>query len=265
MDRACRALAAQLKLSWGGEPEQHILFHADENDIRRWYALIFGLPEHFFGGEYLIELTANDEFPSKPPAFKVLTPNGSYETDCFICISVGEFHARDYRSADRDPHKAFGWRPALGMAGFARECMNGLIAPVAHGLNVRTSTKTAEYQRLAAQSEAWNKQHYPVLMRSFDELLARHPDHPGVKRLHLSRALVAGRPELLFPRQDVRDLDRLRNVEFVPAMLALNANDPDKLAKAYSLWKKGPITPNLREAIIASSQGDIDRAAELLG
>ena len=49
------------------------------------------------------------------------------------------------------------------------------------------------------------------------------------------------------------------------AMLALNANDPDKLAKAYSLWKKGPITPNLREAIIASSQGDIDRAAELLG
>lgn len=267
--KSAKALAQQLKLSWTVEPETNILFTTEENNVYVWHCLMFGLPEEFFGGEYIIRLQAKDDFPSSPPSFKVLTPNGAYEIDCFICISVGEFHVKDYQSAKSDPHKSFGWRPSEGMLGFARECMNGMICDVGSGMNVLRSTKKEDFIRLAGESVHFNVTKYPEIMTSFESLADANPDHPGVKRWRLCRALRSGKEglSLHFPDQDITGLQELHNTEYVKAMLALNADDEEKLAEVFTPWKgklTGENKETIRSAIIAHSKGKIEDATALL-
>lgn len=262
------ALATQLGLSWKGQPETNILFSSDESNSYVWYCLIFGLPEKFFGGEYIIRLEAKKTFPREPPSFQVLTPNGAYQIGCYICISVGEFHTKDYRAAKVDPHKSHGWRPSEGMLGFARECLNGMISDVGHGLNVINSTKAEEFSRLADESISYNIDKHPDKMAVFESLADANPDHPGVKKWRLCRALKSGGEDLakLFPGKDVTGLQKLRNIEYVPAIVALNDGDQEKLAETFTAWK-GKLTDEnkevVRSAIIAHSHG-LTKEAEVL-
>ena len=102
----------------------NLITYVDENNLTIWYFLIKGLKDTpFEGGEYIFKLKAPDQFPHKPPSFEFCTPNGVYDIGGKICISVGEFHANDKPGSTG----SYGWRPSLGMYGFANEVLNGLI------------------------------------------------------------------------------------------------------------------------------------------
>ena len=154
------------------------------DDLKVWHFLVCNLGDPHYGGEYLLRLDAPDEFPRKPPSFSCLTPNGTYGLGGRICISIGEFHANDTAGATG----AYGWRPALGMIGFAREAVNGLTAIGGLGSGIRLLDEPPDAKRAhAAKSAEWNRSHHPKLMERVDEYAAEHPDCAAV----LGRRAVA--------------------------------------------------------------------------
>jgi len=147
---------------------ENLIPYVDETNIQIWYFLIKGLKDTpFEGGEYIFKLTAPNEFPQKPPSFEFCTPNGVYDIGGKICISVGEFHANDRPGSTG----SYGWRPSLGMYGFANEALNGLInyQYLDHGIRI-ISTSIKEKQKFAANSVEYNKKHYPELYTYFISL-----------------------------------------------------------------------------------------------
>lgn len=102
------------------EPNEHLIFTTDDNDMKQVYCLVRNLdtdetPE-WKNGVFLVKLIIPDNFPVDPPKFMLLNENGVYAINTSaICISIGHFHKDD------------GWRPVLGLAGFAREIANGMM------------------------------------------------------------------------------------------------------------------------------------------
>jgi ubiquitin-protein ligase len=125
-----------------------------------WYILIHdvtGNKNEYTGGEYLATMKVPNEFPHKPPRFTVHTPNGVYDVEKRICISIGEFHENSYV-------------PALGMAGFAQELVNGLInfEGLKNGIGILETT-LGEKLQLAQHSKEFNNRYHADKLKLIQE------------------------------------------------------------------------------------------------
>ena len=149
-----RVLLAHLRAARRADHPQ-LLWYVDEADLDVWYLGVANLGGRCASGEYIFCLRVPPGFPTKPPSLEALTPNGVYGLGGKICISIGEFHA------DR-------WRPAIGMLGFAREVLNGMLCPSALGGTggiriLATPAHLAQSPALAAGSRGYNAARLPKL------------------------------------------------------------------------------------------------------
>ena len=152
MDKLTKILSNQFKNALATNDSNLIPF-MDPIDVKNWFFLIKGLEDPFNNGEYIFKLTAPLDFPHNPPKFEFCTPNGVYDLGGAICISVGEFHTNDKPGKDG----AHGWRPSLGMYGFARQVLNGLICYDGLESGIRLITTSTEIkQKLANNSVEYN-------------------------------------------------------------------------------------------------------------
>jgi ubiquitin-protein ligase len=163
----------------------HLLPLMDERDVRQWYFLVVNLPRPYAGGEYIFRLTAKETFPHDPPSFEFITKNGVFSPGGKVCISIGEFHANSAAGETG----AYGWRPSLGMLGFAREVVNGLIDPdhLGGGIRVRNDPP-AKKAKLAAASAAYNWDAHGPLMARFLRFADDHPRHKAVRLWRMWKA-----------------------------------------------------------------------------
>lgn len=150
-----------------------------EDDVRIWHFLVVNLPPPFIDGEYIFRLDASTKFPADPPTFEFLTKNGVYETGVkTICISIGIFHA----GAAPGRTGSYGWRPVLGMIGFAREVVNGMLNTKELGSGIGIHVQTPIEQTILAESSvAYNAKKYPKLMAQFEAFAASNPTHQAVR------------------------------------------------------------------------------------
>lgn len=201
--RLSRVLQTQYKRALGEKDHPHLIPFASESNMQEWYFLVVNLPAPFAGGEYIFKLTAPEEFPQKPPGFAFCTQNGVYEPGGAICISIGEFHSNDAAGATG----AYGWRPALGMFGFAREVVNGMIDPdyLGNGIRVRNESDALK-TRYAANSIKANARDHAELMASFLEFEEAHPGHEVVRLRRMWRAAASAAE---FDYANVADPDAL--------------------------------------------------------
>lgn len=183
------------------EDSENILFLPDDSNLLVCHLMVVGLPYPYNGGEFILRLVSPDCFPQKPPEARSYTANGVYTPGSLICISIGEFHADDRKSVDGG---AVGWRPALGIRGFARELVNGIIVP--EGLNLRKhpgsgrgglgieDTTPAERVALAARSAKYNCEHNPKLREDFLKYAEAHPELKAAQtwRRQLAQQKLAG-------------------------------------------------------------------------
>ena len=152
----------------------------DRTDMRIWYVRISGLDAPYKGGEYLCYIVAPDEFPHRPPSLKFLTDNGLFVPGHKVCISVGEFHANDKPGKDG----AHGWRPSLGMHGFALEVVNALICHADLGSGIGIQHKSAAEKRyLASVSRKFNAQYYPDIISDFEEFVQANREILPIQKL----------------------------------------------------------------------------------
>ena len=187
--RLIKILQAQHR-NFNADPYPHLLVSIDESDIRIWYFLVGGLGDPFTGGEYIFKLTAPHNFPEHPPRFEFCTENGVFHPTGPICISVGEYHTNDR------PGKtgSYGWRPALGMKGFAIQVVNGLICyeGLESGIRIQNAP-TAEKKAFAKKSRTANARNYPELNRQFEAFIKEFPDIEPVRNLVDARTRLEGK------------------------------------------------------------------------
>jgi ubiquitin-protein ligase len=150
--------------------------HFDEHDIRIWYVLIGGLPHPWERAEIIFQLNIPDTFPHMPPELRCLTPNGLFaENSGKICISIGEFHAREHDSSG-----GVGWRPCLGIHGFV---VSGLINALLNFEEIQESggfgicnELVETICQLSLDSRQANITKQPRLAQIFHNIMLEFPD-----------------------------------------------------------------------------------------
>ncbi|KAG2497686.1 hypothetical protein HYH03_004423 [Edaphochlamys debaryana] len=75
-----------------------LLAEALETDIFEWHFVIRGPRDtEFEGGIYHGRILLPAEYPFKPPSFMMLSPNGRFETQVKICLSISSHHPEHWQ------------------------------------------------------------------------------------------------------------------------------------------------------------------------
>lgn len=134
----------------------NILATANPSNILEWHYVILGEKDTpFEGGVYHGLLIFPPDYPSKPPAIKMLTPNGRFQVDTRLCLSMSDYHPETWSP---------GWTVAtviIGLHSFMldKESSVGVI-----------STNETEKKNYASKTMEYNKKN-DLFKSLFPELL----------------------------------------------------------------------------------------------
>ena len=141
-------------------PEENIKYAISETTPLVWYALLHGIDDDFKHGEYLVRAELTAKFPYDPPWFYLMTPNGVYDIEKKVCIDIGGYHSQNFRAA-------------LGVGGFLKQLVSGLIGGIDHGISI-LHTSSAEKKQLALQSREYNLQHNKAILEHVEAVYAEY-------------------------------------------------------------------------------------------
>lgn len=164
--RFVRVMAGQYKKATS-EADQYAKYYMDPDNVGTWYVLISGMDgddDEFVDGEYIVRMVAPDgsngkeAFPFAPPEFYFMTPNNIYDIEKKVCISIGEFHANDYRAA-------------LGMSGFVANLISGMIGwkTLGGGINIVCNKDVGPKTKAAKNSKKYNDEFHSELRQKILE------------------------------------------------------------------------------------------------
>ncbi|ORX44591.1 UBC-like protein [Hesseltinella vesiculosa] len=79
---------------------QHYKAHPLEDNIFEWHFTVAGPPDtEFHGGRYHGRILLPTEYPFKPPHLIFLTPNGRFQLNTKICLSITDHHPEFWQPA----------------------------------------------------------------------------------------------------------------------------------------------------------------------
>jgi len=75
------------------EPVENIEAAPKESNLLEWHYVVTGPKDSAYeGGKYHGVLEFPSEYPYKPPSIKMTTPNGRFQTNTKLCLSMSDFH-----------------------------------------------------------------------------------------------------------------------------------------------------------------------------
>lgn len=125
------------------EPTEEYFAQPLEDNLFEWHFTVRGPPDtEFEGGFYHGRVILPPEYPMKPPSIILLTPNGRFETNKKICLSISGHHPESWQPS-------WSLRTALlAIIGFMPTHGSGAIGSLDY---------TPEERRaLAARSQRWS-------------------------------------------------------------------------------------------------------------
>ncbi|KAF9349416.1 Ubiquitin-conjugating enzyme E2 6 [Mortierella sp. AD094] len=138
-------------------PPAYLFARPLESNILEWHYVLKGPPETpYYGGEYHGKLVFPADYPFKPPSIRMITPNGRFQTDTRLCLSMSDFHPGT-------------WNPSWSVA----TILNGLLSFMSQEESTTGSISASHYERtvLALRSHAFNIAN-PKFRDIFPELVA---------------------------------------------------------------------------------------------
>ncbi|KAK6872398.1 Ubiquitin-conjugating enzyme E2 6 [Candida tropicalis] len=107
----------------------------------------------------LLVKTFPTDYPFKPPAISIITPNGRFSTNTRLCLSMSDYHPDT-------------WNPAWSVA----TILTGLLSFMTGDESTTGSIQTTDAvkKKLAADSKRWNNQENPRFTRLFSDLVAQN-------------------------------------------------------------------------------------------
>lgn len=140
--RAANNRLAREYLAIQKNPPPYIQAHPSESNILEWHFIITG-PEDtpYENGQYWGTLVFPPDYPFKPPAIRMMTPSGRFQTSTRLCLSISDFHPKSFNPA---------WEVStilIGLLSFmtSEEMTTGSI-----------SSSAADRRLLAARTRWWN-------------------------------------------------------------------------------------------------------------
>lgn len=188
------------------DPPPYIHVACDDSNILVWNYLLEGPPEtHYDGGWYWGRLRFPREYPFAPPSILMVTPNGRFETNTRLCLSMSDYHPES-------------WQPTWSMS----TVLKGLLSFMCEetdttGAIDAASTSPEERKRLAVASLSWNKgqpdfnKAFPQADAIIESALARR--NPAPQPRQESEAAVASQVGFL-----PSDVVRLRGLKARPEL-----------------------------------------------
>lgn len=86
------------------EPAENIQAHPTPRNLLEWRFVLQGpAGSDYEGGFYHGKITFPPDYPWKPPAIAMLTPNGRFAPNVNICMSMSSYHPES-------------WNPLVGHA-----------------------------------------------------------------------------------------------------------------------------------------------------
>lgn len=146
------------------DPPEYIHVAPCCNNFLTWYFVLEGPPGTCYeGGVYFGKLVFPKEFPYKPPAIYLHTPNGRLQTDTRLCLSISDFHPET-------------WNPLWSTAAVLNGLLSFMVSDEPSMNTLKTSVQ--EKRRLALLSHGFNAQSkifcqlFPEWVRKDSEQLA---------------------------------------------------------------------------------------------
>lgn len=94
---AVKRILQELKEMQNNPSDEYMSLPLEDN-IFEWQFAIRGPSDtEFEGGIYHGRIQLPPEYPFKPPAFMLLTPNGRFETQTKICLSISQHHPEHWQ------------------------------------------------------------------------------------------------------------------------------------------------------------------------
>ncbi|GJJ71013.1 ubiquitin-conjugating enzyme E2 J2 [Entomortierella parvispora] len=141
-------------------PPAYLFARPLESNILEWHYVLKGPPETpYHGGEYHGKLVFPKDYPFKPPSIRMLTPNGRFQIDTRLCLSMSDFHPGT-------------WNPSWSVA----TILNGLLSFMSQDESTTGSISTSTYEKklLAQRSHGYNISN-PKFTEIFPELVSMRP------------------------------------------------------------------------------------------
>ena len=113
----------------------HISAQPSESNILEWHYLIHGPPSSpYHNGLYHGKLVFPRDYPYRPPAIYMITPNGRFKTNTKLCLSMSDFHPET-------------WNPLWSVSSI----LQGLLSFMIEGHRHVSQTHTARSRRLVGE------------------------------------------------------------------------------------------------------------------
>lgn len=139
------------------DPVPYVTAHPLPSNLLEWHYVVKG-PEGslYSGGLYHGKLSFPSEFPFKPPAIYMLTPNGRFKTNVRLCLSISDYHPDT-------------WNPAWSVS----TILTGLLSFMLETNPTMGSTETSEYEKKVLSRQSWDfNLNNKVFVELFPEIVA---------------------------------------------------------------------------------------------
>lgn len=124
------------------DPVENILAAPLESNLLEWHYCLKGSPDTpYEGGYYHGKVVFPPDYPYKPPAIYMLTPNGRFKVCTRLCLSISDFHPESWSCL---------WSVS--------SILTGVLSFMNESAITYGSITTSEYERrvFSAQSLAFN-------------------------------------------------------------------------------------------------------------
>eukprot|EP01088_Endostelium_zonatum_P006457 TRINITY_DN1858_c0_g1_i2.p1 TRINITY_DN1858_c0_g1~~TRINITY_DN1858_c0_g1_i2.p1 ORF type:complete len:210 (-),score=32.23 TRINITY_DN1858_c0_g1_i2:265-894(-) len=143
------------------EPVPYVIALPSEKDILTWHYVLFGPPgTPYYKGVYHGTLKFPSEYPLKPPAIQMITPNGRFKTETRLCLSMSDFHPEL-------------WNPLWSVGSI----LTGLLSFMLESKPTTGSIETSddEKRRLATESREFNNKD-ASFRRMFEKMIEKYEE-----------------------------------------------------------------------------------------
>lgn len=137
-------------------PIPFIYARPNEENILEWHYVITGPPDTpYVDGQYHGTVTFPADYPFKPPAIRMITPNGRFKENTRLCLSMSDYHPDT-------------WNPGWSVA----TILTGLLSFMTGNEETTGSIRTTEETKrsLALNSVEYNTNHNMRFKLVFPEI-----------------------------------------------------------------------------------------------
>ncbi|XP_020594531.1 ubiquitin-conjugating enzyme E2 32, partial [Phalaenopsis equestris] len=94
---AVKRILQELKEMQSNPSDDFMSLPLEENIFEWQFAILGPRDSEFEGGIYHGRIQLPADYPFKPPSFMLLTPNGRFETQTKICLSISNHHPEHWQ------------------------------------------------------------------------------------------------------------------------------------------------------------------------